>query len=67
MIGVVCKPSADGGLWRIFAYHDHTAELLHREAYGRPSRTVLGRGDLYKIRAYLREHGIGEDGWAPER
>jgi hypothetical protein len=66
VVAVVNKPGVDGGVWRIFAYHDDTAELLYREAHGKPSRTVVGRGDLYKIRRYLREQGIGEDGWLPE-
>jgi hypothetical protein len=63
---VVTKPDGKGGTWRLLQHHDGSAELLHRPAPGRPSTSILRRTELYRVRQYLREEGIGEDGWSPE-
>lgn len=66
VVGFVCKPDGDGGVWRLYLHDDGRAELLHRAGPRTPSRTVVGRVDLYQVRRYLRESGIGEEGWQPE-
>lgn len=66
VVGVVCKPDGNGGVWRLYLHDDGRAELLYRAAPQTPSRTLVGRIDLYEIRRYLQEVGIGEDGWRPE-
>jgi len=66
VLGVVSKPDGAGGEWRIYAHHDGTADLMHQSAPGQPSKTYCGRAPLYRVRAYMRENGIGEDGWTAE-
>lgn len=63
---VVVKSDGKSGEWRLYLHHDHTAELWHRTTPGKAAQSVVRRNPLYQVRLYLREHGIGEDGWSPD-
>lgn len=66
VIATAVKPDPEGGQWRLHRHDDDTAELWHRAPDRGWGVCVVSRTMLGRVRAYLREHGIGEDGWLAE-
>jgi hypothetical protein len=58
------KPDGQGGRYVLFFHHDQAAELQHRVP-GQPTRTLISKQIMWKVRAAMVELGITEDGWAP--